>query len=121
MAHSHILVGAGASVANPLSGNLQLTRWRSLWLSYISMGQATAWMSQSLRIRFACGGSALLRIALGPLDQFESGTRELRALYMVFQQTTVQVLSNGLRIGLFVQSPGMRSMELKCWHPVTLA
>jgi hypothetical protein len=88
MAHSHILVGAGASVANPLSGNLQLTRWRSLWLSYISRGPATAWMSQSLRIRFACGGSALLRIALGPLDQFESGTRQVRASYMVFQQTT---------------------------------
>jgi len=90
MAHSHILVGAGASVANPLSGNLQLTRWRSLWLSYIarSRGPAMAKMSQSFRIRLACGGSTLLRIALGPLDQFESGTRELRASYMVFQQTT---------------------------------
>jgi hypothetical protein len=80
-------------------------------------------MSQSLRIRFACGGAALLRIALGPLDQFESGTRELRASYIPTNDAhdTVQVLSNGLRIGLFVQSPGMRAMELKCWHPVTLA
>jgi hypothetical protein len=30
----------------------------------------------------------LVVLQLAPLDQFESGTRELRASYMVFQQTT---------------------------------